>query len=190
MRLFVALSLPDEVRARLAVLANGLPGARWVAPNNLHLSLRFLGELDGAEAADVDAALSRVQAPAFDMTLSGIGHFGEGRNLRALWVGVAPNPALMHLHDKVEKALVRTGLAPEGRKFKPHVTLARFKRNPGARLRDYLVDHGLLRLGPIPVRDFRLYSSFLSSQGALYRVEASYPLEDSPVEESPEGPRR
>ena len=177
MRLFVALSLPDEVRARLATVANGLPGARWVAPDNLHLSLRFLGELDGAEAADVDAALAQVRAPAFDMTLSGVGHFGEGRNLRALWVGVAPNPALMPLQDKVEKALVRAGLAPEGRKFKAHVTLARFKRNPGPRLHRYLADHNLLRAGPIPVPDFKLYSSFLSSQGALYTLEAAYPLE-------------
>ena len=177
MRLFVALSLPDEVRARLATVANGLPGARWVAPDNLHLSLRFLGELDGAQAADVDAALARVRAPAFDMTLSGVGHFGEGRNLRALWVGVAPNPALLHLQDKVEQALVRTGLAPEGRKFKPHVTLARFKRNPGPRLHRYLADHNLLRAGPIPVPDFKLYSSFLSRQGALYTIEADYRLE-------------
>ena len=180
MRLFVALPLPDGVRERLARLANGLPGARWVAPENLHLSLRFLGELDGAEAAEVDLALGRLRAPAFEMSLSGVGHFGDGRNLRALWAGVEPNPALMGLQERVEQVLVGAGLAPEGRKFKPHVTLARFKRNPGARLRDYLVDHGLLRLGPIPVRDFRLYSSFLSSQGALYQVEASYPLEATP----------
>ena len=177
MRLFVALSLPGEVRARLAMLANGLPGARWVAPDNLHLSLRFLGELGSAEAADVDAALAQVRAPAFDMTLSGVGHFGEGRNLRALWVGVASNPALVHLQEKVEKAAVRAGLAPESRKFKAHVTLARFKRNPGARLHRYLADHNLLRAGAIPVSDFKLYSSFLSSQGALYTAEAAYPLE-------------
>jgi 2'-5' RNA ligase len=181
MRLFVALPLPEEVCDRLAMLANGLPGARWVARENLHLSLRFLGELDRDEAAEVDLALGRLRAPAFEMDLSGIGHFGDGRKLRALWAGVAPNPALMYLQERVEAALVGAGLAPEGRKFKPHVTLARFKHNPGPRLQGYLADHSLLRLGPIPVNDCRLYSSFLSSQVALYQVEASYPLEAAPA---------
>jgi 2'-5' RNA ligase len=178
MRLFVALSLPEEVRAGLARLCHGLPGARWVDQDNLHLTVRFLGELDGGAAADVDAALGQVRAPAFDMALSGLGHFGEGRHLRALWVGVEPNPALMHLQERIEQALVRAGIEPDGRKFKAHVTLARFKRNPRERLHHYLAEHNLVRAGPIPVRDFKLYSSFLSSSGALHRVEAAYPLEE------------
>ncbi len=177
MRLFVAVSLPEEVRATLAVLANGLPGARWVDSDNLHLTLRFLGELDAGDAADVDAAFSHVRAPAFDMSIAGLGHFGEGRKPRALWVGVAANPALDHLHERIEQALVRAGLPPEGRKFKPHITLARFKSNPGARLPAYLAEHSLVRTGPFPVADFKLYSSFLSAQGAIHQVEASYPLE-------------
>ncbi len=179
MRLFVALSLPETVRAGLARLCHGLPGARWVDPDNLHLSLRFLGELDGAAAADVDAALGRVHAPAFEVALSGLGHFGEGRNLRALWVGVEPNPALMHLQERIEQALVRAGLEPEGRKYKAHVTLARFRKNPRARLLGYLAENNLVHAGPFPVRDFKLYSSFLASSGALYRVEAAYPLEEA-----------
>jgi 2'-5' RNA ligase len=177
MRLFVAVSLPEEVCATLAVLANGLPGARWVDSGNLHLTLRFLGDLDAGDAADVDAALSRIRAPAFDMSIAGLGHFGEGRKLRALWVGVAANPALVRLHERIEQALVRAGLPPEGRKFKPHITLARFKSNPGARLLSYLAEHNLVRAGPFPVDDFKLYSSFLSAQGAIHLVEASYPLE-------------
>ena len=180
MRLFVALSLPEPVQQRLSGLANGLPGARWVKPENLHLTLRFLGEVDNLAAADVDDALAMIRSPGFDLGLNGIGHFGEGRKLRALWVGVDASDELMRLQEKIEQALIRLGLPPEPRKFKPHITLARFKSNPGPRLQDYLADHNLLRAGPIPMDSFELYSSFTSADGPIYRVEASYPLEPAP----------
>ena len=181
MRLFVAVSLPEDVRARLAGVSNGLPGARWVKPDNLHLTLRFLGELDNADAADVDDALAQIRAPGFDLVLNGLGHFGEGKRLRALWVGVDANAELMRLQEKIEQALIRAGLPAETRKFKPHVTLARFKSNPGTRLRDYLAEHNLVRAGPVPVTDFHLYSSFHSAEGAIHRIEASYPLEPGQI---------
>ncbi len=178
MRLFIAITLPDSERERLAALANGLPGARWIDQDNLHLTLRFLGELDGGDAADVDAALSQVRMPGFVLGLEGISHFGEGRKLRALWAGVKPNPALMRLQAKVEQAVIRAGQPPEKRKFKPHVTLARFKANPGGgKLQAYLAEHALFRGAPFTVDSFTLYSSFLSSSGAIYRPEATYPLE-------------
>ncbi len=176
MRLFIAIGLPEDLRARLAALGNGLPGARWVGEENLHLSLRFLGELDGGEAADVDASLTAVRLPAFELGLEGISHFGEGRNLRALWAGVRPSPALMRLQAKIEQAVIRAGQPPEKRKFKPHVTLARFKSNPGSKLRSYLAEHALFRSEPFRVECFTLYSSFLSASGAIYRAEADYPL--------------
>jgi 2'-5' RNA ligase len=125
----------------------------------------------------VDDALAKIQCPGFDLGLNGIGHFGEGRKLRALWVGVDASAELLRLREKIEQALIRVGLPPEPRKFKPHITLARFKRNPGARLQTYLADHNLLRAGPIAMESFELYSSFTSAGGAIYRVEASYPLE-------------
>ena len=177
MRLFVAIALPDDQRARLERLVNGLPGARWVPPENLHLSLRFLGELDGALAADVDEALSMLRMPAFQLELKGVSHFGEGRKIRTLWAGVAAEPALIRLHDKVEQAVIRAGVPPEQRKFKPHVTLARFKSNPGPALHDFMAQHALFRAEPFPVESFVLYSSFLSASGAIYRAEAEYPLE-------------
>ena len=176
MRLFVALSLPEPLRARLIKLQQGLPGARWVAPENLHLTLRFIGEVDGTQAHDLDAALTQVRAGRFAITLAGVDRFGQGRKLRALWVGVAPNPALERLYQKLEQALRAAGLAPEGRKFKPHVTLARFKGNPGRRLHDYLSDHALFRAEAFEARDFVLYSSFLSQAGAIHTPEAVYPL--------------
>lgn len=182
MRLFIALSLPDEVRERLSLLANGLPGARWVAPESLHLTLRFVGELDGRQAHDLDDMLSTLDLPEFELTLRGLGTFDEGRRLRSLWVGIEPNEALMRLQAKVETAVQRAGLPAERRKFKPHVTLARFKETPPAhKLQAYLAAHGLFRHGPFPVEEFVLFSSFLAHTGALYSPEAVYPLERVPA---------
>ena len=135
MRLFLALSLPEPLRERLAALCTGLPGARWVAPENLHLTLRFIGEVDGSQARDLDAALAQVRAARLAVTLAGVDRFGSGRKLRALWVGVEPNPELDRLYRKLDHAVRDAGLAPEGRKFKPHVTLARFKGESGRRLK-------------------------------------------------------
>ena len=89
-RLFVGLALPEDVTRRLALLGGGIPGARWMDEEQLHMTLRFIGEVDGAQFDDIRLALSAVQSPAFPLTLSGMGHFGDGRKLRALWAGVAP----------------------------------------------------------------------------------------------------
>ncbi|MGO1119725.1 RNA 2',3'-cyclic phosphodiesterase [Rhodovibrionaceae bacterium A322] len=178
MRLFVALRLPYSLHDRLSQLCCGLPGARWVRPENFHLTLRFLGDLDEHSAADVDAALQGISLPAFDLQLEGMGTFTEGKRLKALWAGVQPNPALNHLQSKVEKAIIRAGLPLERRKFKPHVTLARFKgQAPVPRLDQYLQANALLRTAPFPVQDFVLYSSILTHDGAHYEPEVIYPLE-------------
>ena len=181
MRLFVALSLPEDVRDELARLAHGLPGARWVAAENLHLTLRFIGEVDADVAHDIDAALAAIRSPAFSLALAGIDRFGDRRNVRQLWVGADPQPALGRLQAKVEAAVVRAGLKPEGRKFKPHVTLARFKGRPGPKLGEYLSHNALFRLPPFEVSRFILYSSFLSSGGSIYTEEAAYDLTREPA---------
>jgi len=177
MRLFIALSLPDDVRDRLSALAGGVPGARWVPPENLHLTLRFLGEVDNGLARDLDDALHQVDLAPFDLTLTGLGVFTEGkRTITTLWAGVEPNEALMRLQGKVDQAAVRAGLPPERRKFKPHVTLARGRIENGPKLEQFLTGHALLRLGPIQIDSFTLYSSHLQPAGALYRTEVIYPL--------------
>jgi 2'-5' RNA ligase len=180
MRLFVALSLPDLLLDQLTALERGLPGARWLPEDNLHLTLRFIGEVDGGLARDIDEALSAIRMPAFALTLEGVGQFGDGRKNGALWAGVAANPELGRLRDKVDQALIRAGLTPERRKFKPHVTLARLNGNPGSKLQEYLTDHALFRSDTVTVESFTLYSSFLSASGAIYRAEADYELERQP----------
>ena len=181
MRLFVALSLPETVRDRLALLSQGIPSAKWVAPENLHLTLRFIGEVDHAQADDIHDALGRIDCEAFPLTLAGLDTFGEGRKVRQLWAGVESSPALQRLQSKVELAVQRAGFSPERRKFKPHVTLARFKTSPGSKLGEFIQQYGLLRVGPVPVNDFVLFSSQLSPGGPIYREEASYALSQSPV---------
>src|SRR3546814_757709 len=158
MRLFVALALPDHLRSRLAELCSGLPGARWVAPENLHLTLRFIGEVDGRDAEDIDVALSGIHLPRFAIALSGVGEFGDGRRLRSVWVGVEASDMLDRLHAKVEQAVQRAGQPPEQRKFKPHVTLARFKSHPGGRLESYFAARSLFRCEPFAVTALTLYS--------------------------------
>ena len=175
-RLFVAVDLPQAVRERLSALQGGVPAARWVASENLHLTLRFIGEVDYATARDIDDALNRIRAPAFAVAVAGVGCFGPEKRPRALWAGTDPSSPLQFLRDKVDRAVVAAGLAPDDRKFKPHVTLARFRERPGPRLARWLTDNSLLRLGPISVDRFTLFESTLGGEGAVYRPIAEYAL--------------
>ncbi len=175
-RLFVALPLPHDIRLRLSTLASGVPGARWVAPENFHLTLRFIGEVPRSTAADIDDMLAGVRAPAFDMTLGGVDHFGPLRKARALWVGVQRNAALQHLHDKIESAVVRAGLPRETRKFVPHITLARIKGETGHHLANFLAGNSLFRAGPIEVDRFVLYASHMGREGSVYEELTDYQL--------------
>jgi 2'-5' RNA ligase len=183
MRLFVALGLPDEIRDRLGDLEAPLPGARWVPPDNLHLTLRFIGEVDGGLAHDIDAALMGIDGRGFELRFSGVGHFGEGPKTRSLFAAIVPSEPLSRLQQKVDQALQRLGLAPEGRKFKPHVTLARFRSGAASmpHLERFLVAHSLFRAGPVQVAQFSLFQSFLSGEGSIYREEAVYPLRPPPA---------
>ena len=175
-RLFVGIELPETMRERLAGLCAGVPGAKWVAPENLHLTLRFIGEVEYGLADDIDAALMKLQAPRFDMVLDGVGFFGKASAARTLWVGVRKCAALTRLQGKIEIAVQRLGLPAEERKFSPHVTLARLRGAPAARLQRFVGENGHFLAEPIPVDHFVLYSSALGNSGAVYTPEARYPL--------------
>lgn len=173
-RLFVGIGLPPELCLQLSLLCVGIPGARWVDPGNFHVTLRFIGEVDEGTASDIDAALAAIVAPRFSLTLAGVGHFG-GRP-RLLWAGIETNPALVHLHDKVEHALMRIGLAPDARKYAPHVSLARLKDVALPRLEAFLQAHALFRAPPFAVDRFSLIASTLTKSGAIYEDQADYRL--------------
>jgi 2'-5' RNA ligase len=174
-RLFVALEIPPNLRDRLVTLQGGVPGARWASDEQLHLTLRFIGEVDENVGHDIDDALAGIRAPAFTMELAGVGEFG-GKNPRALWAGVRANDALMHLQRKVETALQRIGLPAEERKFSAHVTLARLKGAPRDKVAAFLAYHALFASGPFPVDHFVLFSSHMGSSGSMYHPERVYRL--------------
>lgn len=176
MRLFVALALPDAIRDSLDALAAGVPGVRWVPPENRHLTLCFVGEADGGAAEELDAALAAVAMPAFDLSLYGVGAFERRRQPHALWAGVAPQPALVRLHERVDAAVRRAGLEPERRRFKPHVTLGRVKQRAGPHLVAWLKGNALFRTAPFTVAGFTLFRSYLGHAAAHYEPLADYPL--------------
>jgi 2'-5' RNA ligase len=177
MRLFVALELPWELRQRLAMLAGtGIPGARWVPPENYHLTLRFIGEMPGYRAEEIDHALSGLKAPGFSLTLSGIGTFTKGGRSTALWVGVERSAALEHLQAKIETALQRCGVEPERRRFQPHMTLARLDNAAEGKVVSFVQAHNLFRSDPVLVEHFTLFSSRLGKEQPVYVPEVEYAL--------------
>jgi len=175
-RLFVAAPLPQAVTQRLAALAGGVPGARWVPAHNMHVTLRFIGDVDGREAVDITAILAEVEAAEFTMAIEGVDIFGGRRDARILYAGVAPRDPLKRLRDKIEAALQRAGLAAEERKFHPHVTLARLRGAPADRIGRFLEANGLLMSPPIPVAEFVLFESIRGNDGAVYREVERYGL--------------
>jgi 2'-5' RNA ligase len=177
MRLFVALDLPGEVRERLRSLsALNIPGARWVSPENYHLTLRFIGETPAYQAEEIDHALAALKVPRFDLTLAGLGTFSKAGREISLWTGVERNPSLDHLRAKIETALQRIGLEPERRRFAPHVTLARLDKVPGPKLAGFVQANNLFRAPPVPVERFTLYSSQPGKEQPVYTAEVEYPL--------------
>jgi len=175
MRLFVALSIPDTVAASLALIQGGVPGARWQTREQMHLTLRFIGEVDGRDMAAIKDALAGIDAPAFTLELHGVGQFGNNKP-HSLWAAVRPNPALDHLQRKVDAAIRRVGQPQDAHKFTPHVTLARMRHPDMDRLRAWLGHNGLYTSAPFDVEGFHLYSSRLTSDGSIYRVEEDFPL--------------
>ncbi|MEK9661181.1 MAG: RNA 2',3'-cyclic phosphodiesterase [Alphaproteobacteria bacterium] len=176
LRLFVALALPRDIAGRLAAMQQPLPRSRWVAPESMHVTLRFIGEVSNDVAADVDDMLARVTAEPFDMYIGGVGRFASKGRLRALWAGVERSEPLLHLQARIETACQRAGLDPEGRKFHPHVTLARCRDIREELARPFLAAHDGLYGDMVRVEEFVLYSSRLGHAGPSYTPEARYPL--------------
>jgi 2'-5' RNA ligase len=176
-RLFVALPLPEPVKRSLEPLARGLGDVRWLTPDQQHLTLRFIGEVDQGRVDEIAEALALVEGLPFELKLEGLGHFPPRGEPKVLWVGVSRNPELGALKRRVDRALAAVGIEPEARKFAPHVTLARLRGPLSAeRLQTWLMRHSLYRSESFAVSDFHLYSSWLKPWGADHQLEASYEL--------------
>jgi 2'-5' RNA ligase len=175
-RLFAALPVPEDIGEALQRRQQGVPGARWRPPEALHVTLRFFGDVREDMADDLDAELSTITGPPFDLMLEGAGSFGEGQEINAIWAGVAENPALRQLAARCDAAAKRAGLKPEPRAYKPHVTLAYLKRPDPARVGAWIQGHNLLKSPPWRAASFGLYSSWQGPDGSVYRLEREYLL--------------
>lgn len=173
-RLFTAIEVPGEVGATLTMLRGGISGARWIDPENYHVTLRFVGDVDDAMARDIALMLGQVRRRAFDLVLDGLDQFG-GHKPRTVFASVKANTALLELQAEHERIMQRLGLAAE-RNYRPHVTLARLRDASTRQVADYLATRGLYRSLPFHVPRFVLYSSRDSVGGGPYVVEAEYPL--------------
>lgn len=174
-RLFVALRPPPDMRAQLLGAEGGVPGARWQNDDQLHLTLRFIGEVDRPQADDIAVALAAIDRPRPTIALQGAGSFGRKGHVHSLWAGIAPDDALHQLHERVSRALVRAGVPPEQRAFKPHITLARLGRNAGP-VEPFLARVAGLASPPVTIDAFLLFESQLGHDGAVYEAVARYPL--------------
>lgn len=175
-RLFAAVAVPDEIADALARRQTGLNGARWRTADQMHLTLRFFGEVREDVARDLDSELSAVGGGPFQIMLEGAGAFGEGGDINAVWAGVGESEPLKRLAKGCETAARRARLKPETRNFRPHVTLAYLRRPDPDKVAAWIQANNLLKSPPIWVDRFGLYSSFLASDGAQYRLEAEYSL--------------
>lgn len=177
MRVFVALELPEVLAQQLALMGGGIPGARWEPAEKLHLTVRFLGEIEGAVLDDTIAALGRVRMDRFWLTLAGVGHFPPRGQPRSVWAGVKDPTQVTALHEKVERALEDVDVEPDRRKFAPHVTLARLKGSPERKVAEFLMHHSLFSAPPFHVEHFTLMSSVRGAAGSKYRVEQRFELD-------------
>ena len=174
-RLFTGLEIPAALGQSLSLLRGGLPGARWIDPENYHLTLRFIGDVDDEIAQEIAWLLVKVRRKDFELRLDGLQSFG-GRKPLAIVAAAASSQALMDLQAEHERLMQRAGLDPEGRKYTPHVTLARLRDTSSFEVAEYLSARAAFRPEPFTVSRFVLFSARASIGGGPYVVEAAYPL--------------
>ncbi|MBU4436286.1 MAG: RNA 2',3'-cyclic phosphodiesterase [Alphaproteobacteria bacterium] len=175
-RLFTAIAVPAEIAQGLLARQHGIEGARWRPPAAFHITLKFLGDVQEPVATELDEALAAMEAPALDLILAGVGHFGEGAEIHAVWAGVDDNADLRRLAKAHERAAREVGLKPEARLYTPHVTLAYLKRPSVPEVGAWVQANNLLRSPAFRVDRFGLYSSWLGGEGSVYRLEREYRL--------------
>ena len=174
-RLFVAIRPPERIRRLLLGAMGGISGARWQSDEQLHLTLRFIGEVDRHRAGDIHAALGAIHHPPFEIAISGLGAFDRRGQPETVWAGVTPQEPLKALHNKIDQAIGRVGVEPDQRAYFPHITLARLKRSSGG-IRGLLEESGGLKSEPFLVDRFALYESKLTPEGAVYTAVETYSL--------------
>ena len=178
--LFVSVGVPESVAARLAALAGGVPGARWVPAGNMHVTVRYLGELDDVLAGEVSSGLAEIGGSGFSLEAGGVGCFGKRGAPRLLYAGVRPHEDLTRLRRRMEGLFRRLRIPPDGRKYHPHITLARLKGASPERVGRFLEANSLLASPPFGIGSFTLHESHRGEGGSVYRALRDYPLQAAP----------
>jgi 2'-5' RNA ligase len=179
-RLFTGLEIPAEIGAVLATFRGGLHGARWIDPDDYHITLRFIGDVDYSTAREIHSTLDQVHKRPIAVALDSLGSFG-GSKPRAVYARAVPTPELTELQADLERRARRAGLPPETRKFVPHVTLARLRDASPIEVAGYLAMQGAFRTLRFTADRFALFSSRDSVGGGPYVTEAAYALESRPI---------
>ncbi len=174
-RLFTGLEIPQDLAEALTRLRGGIAGARWTEAHDYHVTLRFVGDIDDRTADEFAHALDGVESPAFSIVVGGLGVFGGDRP-REIYAAVEPSRDLAELQAEHERAARRAGLAPERRKFTPHVTLARLRDADPRAVAEWISVRGGMPSRTIAVPSFALFSAKPTFGGGPYRVEATWPL--------------
>jgi 2'-5' RNA ligase len=177
-RLFVALPVPEEVADDLVALQSGVPDVRWVPAENFHVTLCFAGEVQGGAMRDLEEELSDIAGPPFSVAIAGVEQFSSGKQPRVLVATVEKSDRLDWLQQKVSTVARNCGISLERRKFRPHVTLARFSSGAetGHHIAQFMASHSTFQAGPWLADHFALYSSRQNRSGSVYREEAAYDL--------------
>ena len=178
MRLFIALPVPEEIADELVALQSGVPDARWVSAENFHVTLCFAGEVHGGTVRDLEEELGDIAGPPFPVAVAGVEQFSSGKQPRALVARVVRNDRLDWLQQKVSTVARNCGIELDRRKFRPHVTLARFPQaaETGHHIAQFMASHSTFQAGPWVADHFALYSSRTDRSGSVYREEAAYDL--------------
>ena len=177
LRLFIALDLPSAIQASLCNMACEIKGVRPVPRDQLHLTLKFIGDVEKKALISLKEALMPVRSPAFHLNLLGVGYFPPRGTPRIVWAGISPQRELLMLQSSIEQTLGNLGYAKEERPFSPHITLARLKLFHNDSLKSFLARHRDFRAEPCLIESFNLYSSNLTNTGAIHNLEAAFPLE-------------
>ena len=177
MRLFIAIDIPETIRRDIGGMGRSLARSRSVPDDQLHLTLKFIGEVEGSRVLDIEEKLQEICRPPFSLCLKGVGVFPPRGVPRILWAGVEPHDNIVALRNTIERTLAEIDIPREKQKFTPHLTLARLKDCPLRRLQELLAGNALLRTPDFPVDRFHLYSSRLTKSGAIHTILRTYPLQ-------------
>lgn len=189
-RLFVAIDLPHQVQEELEGLQHGLPGVRWTPVEQLHLTLKFIGEVPPRALERIRELLDSVQGEPFDLSLHGVGQFSRKGMQPVLWIGVKNPEPLQNLQTQIERVLVPEEIPKEKRRFVPHITIARVKQLHHERMENYMKEFSHFESSVFRVEDFHLFSSTLQPAGAIHRIEKTRDLIDLPDRVSNHGPEQ